>query len=241
MIAHCSRCFRIVLIEFYRITRRSPLCKELNIADTSVRNNLYSFIIIVIITRIPTAKHVTEFCRIFKRYRSRSNIIFFGIFCSIRSAVQIVDNRVINNFPYSGICSIPRTVITNRYANYCAGNIRSHPTDKRIPSLSRRIKRNISAFNRVVFRIIARKLTTIQVISDIIIRERPFCPKCNISCTAGCNCRNLCVCRTACIRVPSIKHISTASCTFKINIRTRYSIFGRILFTVYTAIQVVCN
>ena len=191
MIAHCSRCFRIVLIEFYRITRRSPLCKELNIADTSVRNNLYSFIIIVIITRIPTAKNIAEFCRIFKRYRGRSNIIFFGIFRSIRSAVQIVDNRIINNFPYSGICSIPRTVITNRYAYCRVGNVSSHPTNKRISSLRRRVKGNISAFNRIVFRIIARKLATIQVISDIIIRERPFCPKCNISCTAERNCRNL--------------------------------------------------
>ena len=241
MTVHRSRCFRVILVEFYRISSRNPLCKEFDIIDASVRNSLYSLIFVKVVARIPTAKNITEFCRVFERDRRRSNIILFGVCLRIRSTVQIVVDRIIDNFPHCGVCSVADAIVTNRYTVCNTCNIRSRPTCKRIAAFCRIDKCNVRTFNCVKIRVCSVNFTTVEIILETVIDRRPLCIKYDVTGASGCNRCDFALCSAIGICIPSRKRITAASCTFKINIRTRYSIFGRILFTVYTAIQVVSD
>ena len=241
LIVHRSRRFGIILVEFYRIGSRRPLCKEFDIIDASIRNSLYSLTFIKVAARIPTAKNIAEFCRVFERDRRRSNIILFGVCLRIRSAVQVIFDRIIDNFPHRGVCSVTDTVIANRNTVCNASKISSCPTGKRIAALCRIDKCNVCTFNRVRIGIESVHFTAVEIILNVVIDRRPLCKEFDVTGASGCNRRNFALCSTIGICIPSLKCITATGCIFKINIRTCYGVFGRILFAIYTTVKVISD
>ena len=190
---------------------------------------------------IPPVEYIPKSCRIFKCYRHRSNIILFGVCLRIRSAVQIVVDRIIDNFPHCGVCSVTDTIIANRNTVCNASKISSCPTGERITTLCRIDKCNVCTFNRVRIRVCSVNFTTVEIILDIVIDRRPLCIKYDVTGASGCNRRNFALCSTIGICIPSLKCITATGCIFKINIRTCYGVFGRIIFAIYTTVKVVSD
>ena len=84
------------------------------------------------------------------------------------TAVCIERNRIIVRLPICGIISIAVTTRGNDNSHRLVGKVSPRPTDKGIARASRRDKRNISAFYRIVKRISRTVRSIIQRIRNII-------------------------------------------------------------------------
>ena len=148
----------------YRVNRIcicSPFCCERYITCRSPSST-----VIFRISVKPTCKGIA--CASGRRQRI-SRVKRYGLRIDVHAtAVCIERNCIIVRLPICGISSVAVTTRRNNNSHRLVGKVSSRPTDKCIARASRRDKRNISAFYRIVKRISRAIRSIIQRIRNII-------------------------------------------------------------------------